>query len=156
MQPSLQSEAAQSLQISASPRDELRNGFRAGLAPLAWLAVFLAVALALVVVVRLATAAQSFSVQQNATVIAFAAGLALAAAVYVISIVRVFRSMRAWRLAGAIEREYAALWALAVTGLIVVLPIVIAALLPQHPAPILPPFKHSAAAPFVVHVQVRT
>jgi hypothetical protein len=110
--------------------------------PLARLILIFALALLLTLLARAATASLDFAVQQAAAVITLAAGLAAAAVIYALSLVGVFRRMADWRADGHTAQASAALWALAVTALIVVLPIIVAALVPQHPAPILPPFKH--------------
>lgn len=117
------------------PGGDLRRGILAGLVPLAGLIVLFAIALALAIATRLVTGSLAFGVRQVATVIALAVGLVLAAVVYAISIVGVYRRMRAWREAGRDVAAAAALWTLAVTALIVLAPVIVAAVLPQHPAP---------------------
>jgi hypothetical protein len=110
--------------------------------PLARLILIFALALLLTLLVRAATTSLDFAVQQAAAVITLAAVLAAAAVIYALSLVGVFRRIADWRAHGYTAQASAALWTLAVTALIVVLPIIVAALVPQHPAPILPPFKH--------------
>jgi hypothetical protein len=128
MQPSVSSTAQ-------SAQGNVPRGIVAGLVPLLRLIVALAVALALPLVARLATNTQSFAVQQNAAVIAFAVGLVVAAVVYAVSLVGAFRRLRVWSEAGRGTQATTALWMLALTALIVALPIIVAAVVPQHPAP---------------------
>ncbi|HEX6800600.1 MAG TPA: hypothetical protein VF116_23005 [Ktedonobacterales bacterium] len=116
-------------------RDDVRRGLLAGLTPLIRLVVLFAIALALPTVARLALGAQGFATQQEVEVIALAAMLLVAAIVYAASLVGVFRRMRSWRESGHTTQATAALWTLAATALIVALPVVLAALWPQHPAP---------------------
>jgi uncharacterized membrane protein YidH (DUF202 family) len=135
MQPSISSPSAQPQHRYPAPHGDLRRGSLAGLIPLLRLIVMLAVAVALPLIARLVTGAQTFATQQSAVVIAFAVGLVLAAVVYTASLVGVFRRLRTWREDGRDVSATAALWMLAVTALIVALPVIVAAVLPQHPAP---------------------
>lgn len=116
-------------------RGNVRRGLLAGLTPLIRLVVLFAISLALPTVIRLALSAQGFATQQAVEVIALAAMLLVAAIVYAASLVGVFRRMRAWRESGHATRATSALWMLVVTALIVALPVVLAALWPQHPSP---------------------
>lgn len=122
-------------QRTAGSRDDVRRGLLAGLTPLIRLVVLFAVALALPMVIRLALSSQDFATRQEVEVLALAAVLMVAAFVYAASLVGVFRRMRSWRESGHITQASAALWMLAATALIVALPVVFAALWPQHPAP---------------------
>lgn len=118
-----------------STRGDVRRGLLAGLTPLIRLIVLFAIALALQTIIRFALSSQSFAAQQEVEVIALAAMLLMAAIVYAASLVGVFRRMRAWRESGYAAQATAALWMLVVTALIVTLPVIVAALWPQHPAP---------------------
>lgn len=135
MRPSFSSTSAPRPLGYRAPSGELGGGILAGFVPLVRLILMLVVALALPLVTRLVTGSQSFAVQQSATVIALAVGLVLAAIVYAVSLVGAFRQLRAWREVGRGVSATASLLALAATVLIVALPIVVAAVLPQHPAP---------------------
>jgi hypothetical protein len=135
MQPSSASHSALTSDRSSSGRGDVRQGVFTGLMPLVRLIVLFTFALTLTLGVRIVTSAQGFAMQQEAAVIALAAGLALAAIVYAVSIRAVYRAISAWRQAGHDVSAMAALWTLAATSLVVVLPVVVAAFLPQHPAP---------------------
>ena len=63
------------------------------------------------------------------------AGLVLAIVVIAIAVWRVLRRVAAWQQAGAAVQANAALWALGATALVIVIPILLAILLPQHPFP---------------------
>jgi hypothetical protein len=63
------------------------------------------------------------------------AGLVLAIVVFAIAVWRVLRRVAAWQQAGAAVQANAALWALGATALVIVIPVLLAILLPQYPAP---------------------
>lgn len=111
------------------------RGLLAGLMPLIRLVVLLALAVILPLIARLVLGGQGFATQQEVAVIALVVMLLIAAIVYTISLVGVFRRMREWRESGKWASATAALWALVATALIVVLPVIVAVLWPQHPAP---------------------
>lgn len=114
---------------------ELWRGVLIGFLPLGLLVVIAAAALALTAGVRALVGGQAFSTEQLAVVLTLGIGLALGFVVYVIAIVRVWRRMTTWRLPGYARQATGALWALAITALIVLLPVVLALVIPQHPAP---------------------
>ena len=106
-----------------------------GLSPLIALLVLGAASVGLTIIVRQATVTQGFFAEQRATVAVLAAGIVVAAFAYVILCVRALRRARAWQAAGYGPRAAAALWALAITAVVVLLPVVVAVVLPRHPAP---------------------
>ena len=114
--------------------DTLRGALR-GLVPLGLLVVVVVITLALTALLRQMVASSGFFVQQQAAIITLIAGLVLALAVYGVTIVLTLRRVATWQQAGSIARARAALWALGVTAFIVVLPVLLAIVLPQNPAP---------------------
>jgi hypothetical protein len=84
---------------------------------------------------RLLTVGHGFSAGQVATALTLGGGLALGFIAYAIALVRVWRRITSWRLAGQGRQAAGALSSLAITALVVVLPVVLALLLPQQPAP---------------------
>jgi len=104
-----------------------------GLVPLVLLVLIIAVALALAALARQLLAASGFFAQQQAAVIILVAGFVLVLVAYVIAIVLTMRRIASWQQNGIAAR--AALWSLGITALIVILPFLVAILLPQHPAP---------------------
>jgi hypothetical protein len=110
------------------------QGVLTGLLPLLSLLVF-GLALLLTAAVRGATASQGFFAQQQYDVIVLAAGLVLAAITYAVFCARALRRARDWLLDGSDRVAMATYWSLGVTALIVLLPVLLAVLLPQHPAP---------------------
>jgi len=111
------------------------RGALVGLVPLGLLALIIAVALALAVLARQLTAASGFFAQQQAALITLIAGFVLALVVYVVAIVLTTRRIADWQENGIAVQARAALWSLGITALIVILPFLLAILLPQHPAP---------------------
>jgi hypothetical protein len=105
-----------------------------GLLPLGLLAVLLAMMVALAAGVRQLTAAQGFFAQQQTVIIVLVGGLLLAVAVYAGVLVYALRRVAGWQREGAVHQATGAMWALGITVLLVLLPLVLAALLPQHPA----------------------
>jgi hypothetical protein len=97
--------------------------------------VLVAAAVGLTAGARALTSGQGFATEQLATVVTLALGLALGFVLYSMAIVLVWRQMTAWRLAGAGRQATGALCGLAITALIVLLPVLLALVIPQHPAP---------------------
>ncbi|TMD63960.1 MAG: hypothetical protein E6I91_11810 [Chloroflexi bacterium] len=133
---SLSSDSGVSMQAqSSSPENNTWRGFLTGIVPLVLLVVIVAIALAVTALVHQLFAPSGFFAQQQASVITLVVGLAIALVVYVGAFVRALRRGAAWQRQGAIKPSRAALWSLGITALIVVLPVLLAIVLPQHPAP---------------------
>jgi len=111
------------------------RGVQIGLVPLGLLLGLVAVTLLLTVLVRSLAVGAGFVVQQSAAVITLITGLILAIAVFAVAIRRVLRRVAIWLQGGVITQASATLWALGLTGLVVLGPVLLALLLPQHPAP---------------------
>lgn len=120
---------------SSRLRGSALRGALIGLIPLGLLIVLVIVALLLTALARQLVAASGFFVQQQAAVIVLIAGLVLALAVYIIAIVFTLRRVSAWQQDGAVRQARSALWAVGVTVLVVILPVLLALMLPQNPAP---------------------
>ncbi|MFI5272331.1 MAG: hypothetical protein ACHQ4H_04775 [Ktedonobacterales bacterium] len=123
----------------AASRGSLGRGFVAGLAPLWPCALIVIVAVALAALARLLIAGQGFPTQQLAAGLIIVIGLLGAAVTYSVFCVRVLRRVKAWQLARQTAQANGALWGLVVVALIVLLPLLLAILIPQHPAPTLTP-----------------
>lgn len=120
--------------LSPSTRGWLR-GVLVGLIPLGLLADALALTLAGAALARLLFAGAGFFAQQQAAVIVLIAGLMLAIAVFGLAVWLVLRRVARWQQGEATTRASALLWTLSATALVIVLPVLLALLLPQHPAP---------------------
>ncbi len=111
------------------------RGILIGLIPLGLLLALVAVTLLLTTLARLLMGSAGFYAQQQAAVIVLIAGLILASGVYVIALWRVVRRVATWQHVGEKVQARATLWALGTTALVVVIPVLLTLLLPQHPAP---------------------
>jgi hypothetical protein len=111
------------------------RGVLVGSVPIVLLAILVSVTLLLTPLVRTLAASGGFYAQRQATLISLAVGGALAAAGYVAAIVWAWRHMTRWSRAGAPAPIQGALVALGVTALLVVVPLILAFVAPQHPAP---------------------
>ncbi len=111
------------------------RGFLIGLIPLFLLLVIVSVTFLLTAIARQLVASSGFFAQQQVALIVLIAGLVVALAVYIIAIVRTMRRLKAWQQRGASGQAHAALLALGFTALVVLLPVILAIVLPQSPAP---------------------
>jgi hypothetical protein len=120
---------------SGDGRGEGLRGVLDGLVPVALLAVVVVLGIALTIGAQLATASQGYDVEQAVVVPVLAGAILVAAVIYTVACVRALRRVRALELGGNQARARGALLGLALTALIVLLPIALAAAIPQHPAP---------------------
>ncbi len=127
--------SSDSQNLSPQPGSGALRGALLGLVPLGLLALIIVTALALAALSRQLFAASGFFAQQQAAVIILIAGLVLALVAYAVAIVLIMRRIADWQQNGAPVQARAALWALGITALIVILPLLLAILFPQHPAP---------------------
>ena len=116
-------------------RGDVRRGLLVGIMPLVRLLVIVGLALLLTALGRILTAGQGFFTQQQVSVIVLGAGLLLAAAMYVAGCIRALRHVGQWQRTGDAAPAAVALWVLGATALLVLLPVLLALVLPQHPAP---------------------
>jgi uncharacterized membrane protein len=120
-----------SLQHKGSVLRGILNGF----IPLGLLLLVVVITVLLTALTRQLVASSGFFAQQQASVIVLIAGLVVALVVYIIAIVRTMRNITSWQRSGAGGQARAALLALGCTALVVLLPVVLAIVLPQNPAP---------------------
>jgi hypothetical protein len=114
--------------------DSILRGVGVGLLPAAFLFAAAIVTYGLAALVRVASAGLGFFTQLNLTTITIAIGLLSIIVGFVVVVVRVFRQARAWRDDGETTAANAALWGVEASALLVVVPVLVAILLPQHPA----------------------
>lgn len=117
------------------PKSSGWRGVLVGLIPLGLLASIVAITLLVTTLARQLVAGSGFFAQQQTALIALIVGLVLAIVVYTVAIWRVLRRVKSWQRDGITTQANAALWALTATALITVLPVLLALILPQHPAP---------------------
>ncbi len=111
------------------------HGVLVGLIPLGLLAGTVLLSVIATAIARELTASGGFYVQQEASLITLIVGLVLAVVVFAIACWRVLHQVGLWQKAGAAVQAAASLWMLGFTALVVISPILIAFLLPQHPYP---------------------
>ena len=129
-------EPAVSAQSRFSERGkEVWCGLLIGLIPLALLVIMVFATVLLTALTRLVFTDAGFYAQQQAAVIVLIAGLILAIAVFAVALWRILRHVALWQLIEAKTRVNAALWTLGASALVIVIPVVLALLLPQHPFP---------------------
>jgi uncharacterized membrane protein len=121
--------------LSFTHKDSVLRGVLVGLIPLGLLLLVVAITVLLTALARQLLASSGFFAQQQASVIVLIAGLVVALVVYIIAIVRSMRNITLWQRSGAAGQARAALLALGCTALVVLLPVVLAIVLPQNPAP---------------------
>lgn len=111
------------------------RGVLIGLIPLGLLIVLVTVTVLLTALARLLLASAGFFVQQQAAVTVLIGELILTIAVFAVAIWRVLRRVAFWQRDGMIAQANATLWTLGLTALVVIVPVLLALLLPQYPAP---------------------
>lgn len=111
------------------------RGILLGLFPLLLLAIVVVVTLLITALARQWVASSGFFMQQQAALIVLIAGFILAILAFAIAIWRVSEQIKDWQQDGVVKPARAALWVLGITALIIVLPILLAIVLPQNPAP---------------------
>lgn len=120
--------------VAAQPGRDKSSPY-VGWIPLGLLAVMVAITIALTGLGRQLFADLGFFAQQQASLIVLIAGLLLACAIYVVAFWRTLQRVSIWQQEGKRAQANATLWTLAATALIVVIPVLLAVLWPQHPAP---------------------
>jgi hypothetical protein len=111
------------------------RGFGRGLVPLALLATGIAMTLALTLAARALTTGLGFALSQWIAPGILIVGLVATGAAYGVALARTFRRWRAQLRDERSADGAGMLWALVVTSVMVAAPLVVAALVPQHPAP---------------------
>ena len=132
---SIDEATAQAPQQSVEAKGSALHGVLIGLIPLGLLAGVVLLAVIATAIARELTASGGFYVQQEAALITLIVGLVLAIVAFAIACWRVLHLVGLWQKAGAAVQAAATLWTLGCTALVVISPILLALLLPQHPAP---------------------
>jgi hypothetical protein len=120
-------------ELASEPKSDVWRGVLVGLIPLGLLAGIVAITLLVTVLARQLVAGSEFLMQQQTALIALIVGLVLALVVYAVAIWRVLRRVKSWQREGTTSQANAALWALIATAMMMVLPVLLALLFPQHP-----------------------
>jgi len=117
------------------PKGSGWRGVLVSIIPLGLLAGIVVITLLVTALVRQLVAGSGFFVQQQSALVVLIVGLVLAIVVFALASWRVLRHVKIWQRDGTTTQANAALWALTATTLIIVLPVLLALILPQHPAP---------------------
>lgn len=120
---------------SSAVANSVWRGVLTALIPLGLLIVLVTITVLLTALVRLLFTNAGFFTQQQASVIVLIVGLILTIAVFAVAVWRVLRRVAVWQQNLTTVQANAALWTLGITALVVVVPVLLAALLPQHPFP---------------------
>jgi len=119
---------------SGGAADNILRGVGVGLAPAAFFYAGILVGFGVVSLLRVATPGLGFLTQLPILNVVSALCLVALAVGFTLVSVRVFRQARRWREDGETTAANAVLWGLAVSALLVLVPVLVAILLPQHPA----------------------
>ena len=119
---------------SGGAADNILRGVGVGLAPAALFYAGILVGFGVVSLLRVATPGLGFLTQLPILNVVSALCLAALAVGFTLVSVRVYRQARRWREDGETTAANAVLWGLAVSALLVLVPVLVAILLPQHPA----------------------
>ena len=119
---------------SGATADNILRGVGVGLAPAAFFYAGILVGFGVVSLLRVATPGLGFLTQLPILNVVSALCLVALAVGFTLVSVRVFRQARRWREDGETTAANAVLWGLAVSALLVLVPVLVAILLPQHPA----------------------
>jgi uncharacterized membrane protein YidH (DUF202 family) len=111
------------------------HGALIGLIPLGLLAGCIALTVVLTALARQMTSGSGFYVQQQAALVMLIIGSALTIVVFAVAVWRVVRRVAIWLRKGVTVQANAAIWSLGVTALVIIMPLLLALLLPQHPFP---------------------
>jgi hypothetical protein len=114
--------------------DNILRGAGVGLAPAAFLYLGALIVFGFTMLMRVATNGLGFLTQLPVLNVTSALCLVALAVGFTLVSVRVFRQARRWREAGETTAANAVLWGLAASALLVLVPVLLAILLPQHPA----------------------
>lgn len=115
--------------VRQSKRSELVTGILVGLIPLGLLIAAILLTLALTNTGLLLTASLAFSVREQIMLVLSVSGLIVMILAYGIGCIAVMRRIKRWQEAGMSSEAHSALWMLAATALLLLLPLLLAVLL---------------------------
>jgi hypothetical protein len=115
-------------------RGEALRGILTGLVPLALLATLAALAVLATMLARALTDGKPFLTQQPVLLATLGIGLLVAVIAWIAACRWALRRARMWGQLGAARQVAATLWTLGLSTIIMLLPVILAILLPQRPA----------------------
>lgn len=107
-------------------RNSLVTGISAGLIPLEVLFIAIVLTLALTSMVLLLTTSLAFYVREQVMMVLAVSGLVVTVAAYGIGCIAAMRRIKRWQQTGMSNEARGALWTLAATALLVLLPLLLA------------------------------
>jgi hypothetical protein len=119
---------------SGATAGNILRGIGVGLAPVVFLYLGALVIFGAISLIRVATTDLGFLTQLPILNVTSMLGLVTLAVGFTLVSVRVFRRARRWRQDGEATAANPVLWGLVVSALLVFVPVLLAVLLPQHPA----------------------
>ena len=132
---SIEDTAASAQQPTTASKGSAMRGVLVGLIPLGLLAGCIALTVVLTALARQMTSGSEFYVQQQAALVMLIIGSVLTIVVFAVALWRVVRRVAIWQRTNVTVQAKAALWSLGATALVIVIPLLLALLLPQHPFP---------------------
>lgn len=109
---------------------EYWHGVLYGAIPLAVVVVMIAGVLMLTALVRQVIGVSAFPLQQSVVLIILGSGLVLALVAFTLALIFTLRRVARWQRHGPVERAQAALWTLGVSAVVILLPFLLAFVLP--------------------------
>ncbi len=122
-------------QTRSATANAIMLGSGIGLIPLGVLLGTGAITLGVAALIRQVIGNAHFFTQQTTSLIILIVGVGIGIGGYFAAVVRVLRRVADWHSDGETKRATVTLWALAATALVVLAPVILAIVLPQHPAP---------------------
>jgi hypothetical protein len=113
---------------------QILPGILTGLVPLALFALLGTLVVLVTILARALTTGDAFLAQQSLLVDTLGIGLLLAFGVWVAGCVWALRRARAWERMGALVQAATTLWTLGASAIVLLLPVLLAIVIPQHPA----------------------
>ena len=132
---SIENTAASAQEPHTMTKGSAMRGVLVGLIPLGLLAGCIALTVVLTALARQLTSGSGFYVQQQSALVMLIIGSVLTIVVFAVAVWRVVRRVAIWQRTDVTVQAKAALWSLGVTALVIVIPFLLALMLPQHPFP---------------------
>ncbi len=123
-----------STEMASSQGGSVMRGVVTGIAPLALFAALGVVAVLATILARNLSAGEAFLSQQPMLIAVLGVILLIAFVAWVAGCRWALRRARAWEQTGDLAQATATLWTLGVSAVILLLPVILAIVMPQHPA----------------------
>lgn len=118
------------LEYTGTRSKEYWRGVLYGVLPLAVVVVIFGAALLLAALVRQVIGIAAFELQQSVVLVVLGSGLALALIAFTLALIWTLRQVAMWQHNGSVECAQAALWTLVASSVVILLPVLLALVLP--------------------------